>query len=81
MSLMNTMCPPSLCTWEAFIRSRVFNMKTAPHAGLSLPEIDRPAELASFAVHDHVKLHSCCGAVCAVPDANYTRSAGCFRFG
>ena len=41
MSLINTMCPSSLCTWETFIRSRLLRAKTAPHAGLSLFEIDQ----------------------------------------
>lgn len=41
MSLMNTMCPSTLCTWETFIRSRLLRAKTAPHAGLSLFETDQ----------------------------------------
>lgn len=41
MSLMNTMCLSSLCIWETFIRSCLLKMKTAPHVGLSLFEIDQ----------------------------------------
>lgn len=40
MSLMNTMCLSSLCTWEKFIRSPLLKVKTAPRGGLSLYEID-----------------------------------------
>lgn len=40
MSLMNTMCLSSLCTWKMFIRSCPLKMKTPPHADLPLFEID-----------------------------------------
>lgn len=61
MSIINTMCLSSLCTWETVIRSPVLETKTVPHVGLSLFEIDQNTQPASISVDQHV--HSCCEVV------------------
>lgn len=79
MSLMNTMCLSSLCTWEKFIRSCLLKMKTAPHVDpvchcLNVTEIVS----ASITGCGYAKVHSSCGVVCVIPEPSCTHTAGCF---
>ena len=67
-SLINTMCLSSLCG-RGFIRSSLFKMKSGPHVGMSLLEMDPGHMSVGVIVCGHVRVHGTCGGSAAIPDS------------